>query len=75
MRTGREAGARSCPTRPRASGPAMPKPEDPRMEHVNEIQGRVERSEYEVDASAVAAAIIERLLGGLRLLPKPEQST
>jgi hypothetical protein len=35
---------------------------DPRMEHVNDIRDRVERQQYEVDASAVARAILARLL-------------
>jgi len=34
------------------------------MIHVNEIRERVEREQYEVDAEAVAQALIERLLVG-----------
>lgn len=42
----------------------MEETEDPRMEQVNDIRVRLERREYEVDVSKVAAAILERLLGG-----------
>ena len=37
---------------------------DSRMEHVEQIRERVQRNQYTVDASAVAAAIVERLMDG-----------
>lgn len=40
------------------------------MNHLNEIRERIEREQYEVDASAVATAIVRRLLeGGMLALP------
>lgn len=62
-RTGREAGDPLVrKTRPRDCGPYMTEMENPRMEPVNDIRERLERREYEVDASKVAAAILERLV-------------
>jgi anti-sigma28 factor (negative regulator of flagellin synthesis) len=40
------------------------------MEQVKEIRERVERAEYRVDATAVADAIVRRLLEGRLLPPK-----
>jgi anti-sigma28 factor (negative regulator of flagellin synthesis) len=39
-----------------------------RMKNVNVIRESISQSEYEVNAAAVAAAIVERLLAG-KLLP------
>ena len=41
---------------------------DSRMNNVKTISDRITKSHYEVDTSAVAAAIVERLLAG-NLLP------
>lgn len=35
---------------------------EPRMEHVNQIRERLAKDEYRVDVSAVAEAIVRRLL-------------
>ena len=71
MWAGRDAGSAAYETATctRSRGQAMGQTgEDPRMEHVIDIRARVERSEYEVDASKVADAIIERLLQSRTLL-------
>jgi len=39
-------------------------PSQSRMTHVNEIRERVEHEQYEVDAQAVARALVERLFAG-----------
>ena len=41
---------------------------DSRMNNVKTISDRISKSHYEVDSSAVAAAILERLLAG-KLIP------
>ncbi len=40
------------------------------MEQVKQIRERLERAQYEVDVSAVAEAIVARLLEGRALPPK-----
>ena len=45
---------------------------DSRMNNVKTISDRITKSHYEVNSSAVAAAIVERLLAG-NLLPNELQ--
>ena len=47
---------------------------NPRMEHVNDIRDRVERQQYEVDASAVARAILARLIQSAERPSDPQGS-
>ena len=64
-RPGREAGIQAAGgqgTPQAADGTAM----DPRNEHVQRIQERIKSGTYEVDARAVASAIVARLLDGRR---------
>lgn len=51
--------ARSDLTGPSEAGEAV----------VNEIRERVEQDEYEIDADAVARALVERLLAGRTIAP------
>jgi anti-sigma28 factor (negative regulator of flagellin synthesis) len=49
-------------TAPREGGRSPREMDDRRMDHVNRIRERLARDEYRVDASAVAEAIVRRLL-------------
>jgi hypothetical protein len=58
------------PIRPGGHGCSAATMDRHRMEQVKEIRERVERAEYRVDATAVADAIVRRLLEGRLLPPK-----
>lgn len=45
-------------------GPGAFPPAESRMTKMNEIRERLERDQYEIDAQAIAQALVERLLAG-----------
>lgn len=67
------AGTGGRSDRPPGAGPPGQTMDEPRTVHVEQLHAQISSSAYEVDAEAVAAALLRRLLDG-RCLPRRDGS-